>query len=162
MKIRHYTTNDLPILEKFMERLTDYLSSIDSLKRIERKPEYGKIYTQHLLDELEKHQGFIYFAEENDSPIGCVVGAIYKQEPHEQIENIPALYGRVLELYVDQSYRSVGTGKLLLTKAEEEFIKADCTALLIEVMTDNKQAHEFYQRLGYQDRMVDMIKVINK
>ncbi len=143
-----------------MNQLQDYLIAIDLLHRMRRGKNYGERYTTRLLVKTTKEQGVILFAEENNVPIGVIVGVIEKQKKDNLLECIPTKSGRIQELFVDSRYRSKGIGKLLMKTLEDYFLKKKCTIIKVEVFSPNLKAHLFYDHHGFQDRVVDMIKVL--
>ncbi len=58
------------------------------------------------------------------------------------------LYLYVDDLVVDESARSRGTGRLLLSGCEKLARELGCAALLLESGTQRTQAHKFYFREG--------------
>ncbi len=160
--IREYEEKDKEKLVFFMDQLQDYLIAIDPLHRMRRGKNYGKVYTTSLLSKIRSEQGIIFFAEENHLLIGVIVGVIEKQEKDNLLECIPTKTGRVQELFVDQQYRSKGVGKLLIKNMEDYFKKKKCTIIKVEVFAPNAKAQQFYGHFGFENRVIDMIKVIKK
>ena len=160
--IRQYREKDRGTLVSFMDKLQDYLILIDPLHRLRRGKNYGEIYTGRLLSKIAKEQGIIFFAEENKLPIGVIVGVFEIQEKDNLLECIPTKTGRIQDLFVDEHYRSRGVGKLLMGALEDYFKKKKCTIIKVEVFAPNSKAHQFYGHYGFEDRVVDMIKVIEK
>jgi ribosomal protein S18 acetylase RimI-like enzyme len=100
----------------------------------------------------------IYIAEREDRIIGFVAVAIEAQRKNDLLECVPSKAGRILELYVEERYRGQNIGKSILERAEEYLKQRKCDVLRIEVFEPNVKAHNFYQKQGYKDRIVDMIK----
>ena len=159
--IRKYDTKDREKLVFFMNQLQDYLIAIDPLHRMRRGKNYGEIYTTRLLEKTTKEQGVILFAEEKNQPIGVIVGVIEHQKKDNLLECIPTKTGRIEDLYVDEKYRSQGIGRLLMARVESYFQKKKCTIIKVEVFAPNK-ASLFYSQLGFENRVVDMIKVLKE
>ena len=90
--------------------------------------------------------------------MGCIAGNIEQQSKDNLLECIPTKSGRILELFVSDSYRGLELGKKLMQKMEDYFQKNKCDVVRIEVFVPNKNTHHFYQNLDYSDRVVDMIK----
>ena len=61
-------------------------------------------------------------------------------------------------MFVDSKHRRQGVGKMLMRKIEEYFRMSGCNVFRVEVFEPNAEAYHFYQGLGYQDRIVDMMK----
>lgn len=158
IKFQPYKESNLKDLEICMEKLQDYLIEIDPLKRLIRLPTYGKKYTQNLIKKILKQDGLIILAYDEKKIIGCIAGTIEVQSKDNLLECIPTKSGRVLELFVLESYRGHQIGKRLMEKMEEYFKKKNCDIIRIEVFKPNTNTHNFYQRLNYQDRVIDMVK----
>lgn len=141
-----------------MEELQDYLVSIDSLGIRRRLPEYGESYVERLLIEVRDKQGVIYIAEEHGIQIGCGACIIQHWSQTDLYEHVPAKTGRITELHIVDGHRSKGIGRMLMTCMEDYFKEQECIFSRTEVLSDNKNAYDFYQKLGYQDRFVDVIK----
>ncbi len=160
--IREYEEKDKEKLVSFMDELQDHLIIIDPLRRLRRLPKYGLKYTLKLLHKIGSEQGIIFFAEENKLPIGVIVGLIERQKKEDLLGCIPTKMGRIQELFVGQQYRSKGVGKLLMETLEDYFKKKKCTIIKVEIFAPNNKAHQFYGHYGFENRIVDMIKVIEK
>lgn len=143
-----------------MEQLQDSLIEIDDLKRLCRRPGYGKSYTKNLLKKVERNHGNIIMAIDNGKVIGCAAGIIGKQEKRNLLECVPTRAGLLLELFVSKEYRSQGVGAKLLKSMEQFFKKNNCTVIFIGVFAPNKLARNFYQKHGYADRLIDQIKIL--
>lgn len=157
VKIVEYKNNK-QVLVKFIEELQDFLIQIDPLKRLRRLPEYGEIYIDNLLKKVKQHQGIIYIAEYENIPVGMIAGIIEDFTKNDEIECIPSKPARILELIVSEKYRGQNIGSLLMQSIEGYFKKQGCDIVRVEVFEPNKKTHNFYQKLNYQDRAIDMVK----
>lgn len=158
--IRNYKPADKGTIENYFNDFSDFIASMDPLKRLRRLPEFGQKYLQATLRDVEKKNGAMYVAVKENRIIGFVVGVIIKQKAIERYECIPTTTGRVTELFVEESQRGKNVGSLLMQKIEHYFKSNDCNVIYIEVFEPNTQAHNFYQSLGYNDRLRDMIKAL--
>lgn len=158
--IRKYKPTDKEAIENFFDDFSDYIASMDPLKRLRRLRGYGKKYLRITLRDVEKKNGAMYVAMEDNRVIGFVVGVIIKQKAIERYECIPTTTGRVAELFVQESQRGKSVGSLLMQKIEHYFKANNCNVVRIEVFEPNIHAHTFYQSHGYTDRLRDMIKKI--
>lgn len=156
--IREYRQEDRPALVLLMEELQDHLVMQDSLHLRRRLPEYGESYTAEMLELVATHEGVIFVAEAEGKVVGCISGTIERSATKDPLEWIPHTTGRIQELHVSDGFRSLGIGGALMEKMEEYFKEHQCNVARTEVLSDNKRAYEFYQRMGYQDRYVDVIK----
>jgi len=159
VKITEYKNNK-KVLVKLIEELQDYLILIDPLKRLRRLPEYGEMYIKNLLQKIKKQNGIIYIAEFENTPVGMIAGIIEEQTKKEKLECIPSKPARILELIVSEKYRGKNIGSLLMETIERHFQKKGCDIIRVEVFEPNKTTHHFYQKFGYHDRAVDMVKNI--
>jgi ribosomal protein S18 acetylase RimI-like enzyme len=141
-----------------MENFQDYLVEIDSMKRTRRMPKYGVGYVGGLLRKINNNDGVIYLAEHEGQIIGLIGALIETQSEDDLLECVPSKGGRILELYVERRYRGQNIGKSLMKRTEEYLKEHQCDVLRIEVFGPNVKAHKFYKKLGYQDRIIDMIK----
>ncbi|MCX6739888.1 MAG: GNAT family N-acetyltransferase [Candidatus Parcubacteria bacterium] len=149
------------VLIKLIEELQDYLIQLDPLKRLHRLPGYGKSYTANLLKKIENQEGIIYIAEIEGTAIGMIAGIIEKQSPGDELECIPSKAGRILELIVSEKLRGQNIGSLLMQTIEKYFLDQSCDIIRVEVFEPNTNTHNFYKKLEYHDRVIDMVKKIS-
>jgi ribosomal protein S18 acetylase RimI-like enzyme len=141
-----------------MEELQDYLVNVDEMKFTRRMPEYGEHFTEKLLHEIRDKNGRIYVAENEGRIVGFIARIVYEWSTEVLLECIPLKSGRILELFVDSKHRRQRIGKMLMRKMEEYFCASGCNVFRVEVFEPNTEAYQFYEGLGYQDRIIDMIK----
>lgn len=60
--------------------------------------------------------------------------------------------GVVDELVVDAEYRGFGIGKMLMEKITQIAIENECKRLELDSSFHRKEAHQFYERLGFKAR----------
>ncbi len=159
-KIREYTPPDEKVLQQFMEKLQDHIIALDSLRRNRRLPGYGEMYVGKLLKIVSEKNGLILFAADGEAIIGCIAGIIEPETEDDLLERVPTTCGRVKELFVLENYRSQKVGKLLMGAMEDYFRARKCTVMMLEVFQPNQKAHSFYLHQGFEDRMIDMIKLL--
>ena len=85
---------------------------------------------------------------------------IETQSKNNLFECVPTKSGRILELFILDSYRGLRLGKKLMQQMENYFKKNNCDIVRVEVFVPNKNAHNFYEKLDYSDRVIDMIKLL--
>lgn len=158
--VKEYQPADKPELIKLMEILKDYLVGIDPLHRMHRLPEYGKMYTRGLLQRISKSAGIIYLAKQGEEALGCITGNIEEFNAEQRTGTSGVRTGHVLELVVREDYRGKGIGKMLMQKMEDYFKSQGCDIVRIEVFVPNASARNFYDRLHYHDRVVDVVKLL--
>lgn len=167
LRIRHYHLDDKPELIALMEELQDHLVSVDAMGLRRRTPEYGPSFVERLLRDVECHDGRILLATSfandvaggaREQVLGCIAGIIPAQSEEDLYEWKPLKTGRVTDLVVRDVHRGAGVGKLLLARLEEDFRKAGCDVVRIEVLSSNAGAVAFYGKAGYGERFRDLIK----
>lgn len=123
-------------------------------------PAYSKVYTKNLISKVKKNKGIIIIAEDNLKFIGFIAGFIEKQTKENLLECIPTKVGKVEDLFIYSEYRSKNLGNMFMKKIETYFKNESCDVIKLNVFAPNSRAHEFYKKLDYQDRAIDMIKLI--
>lgn len=160
MEIKKYRSSDRQSIVKCMERFGDYLAAVDGMQRARRMPGYGEWFTGKMLEAVDKNSGLIYVVENDGQIVGFIAGVIRAQSTQELLESIPTKAGRIIELLVDQEFRRQGIGTRLMQMMEEYSRQNGCDVSRVDVFEPNVKAHHFYRKLGYQDRMIDMIKML--
>lgn len=160
ISIKKYSAKDRKLLIKLMEELQDYLVQIDPLKILHRLPEYGEEYTKDLLKKVEKLNGAIFVASLENNPVGLVLGITEAEGKNDLLDSVPTKVGRILELIVSEKYRGKKIGSVLMSKIEDYFRQQDCDVIRLEVFEPNHSARNFYKHQGYDERVIDLIKVI--
>jgi|WetSurMetagenome_2_1015567.scaffolds.fasta_scaffold349426_2 ribosomal protein S18 acetylase RimI-like enzyme len=160
IKIRKFEDRDFSAAAEFMNKLQDYLIPLDPLHRLVRNEGYGEAYAKSLLDKIAKNRGVIYLAEAGDKPVGLAAGIIEDASPEDAWGSIPSKSGRIIELIVDEKQRGQNIGKELMVEIEKYLIDNGCDVIRVEVFEPNKTAHDFYKKLGYNDRVIDLIKKV--
>jgi len=107
-----------------------------------------KVLPEVLADLSLSSLGFLLVAEDGDQILGTALLAIcqdamYGEQPFAVIENI----------VVDSLYLRSGIGSLLIEEVERICCLRDCSKILLSSSCDRVQAHQFFQRHGYSDRV---------
>lgn len=109
------------------------------------------------MEDVKKYNGKIMLYVENDDVLGMVIGLINNDT--EETYNFRApKRGRISELVVKKDVRSKGIGSMLLKSMEDYLHSVGCESILIGVFAYNNEAVKFYEKNGYHNRMLDMIK----
>lgn len=64
------------------------------------------------------------------------------------------------ELVVSKNFQSKGIGQQLLDKMESYFKEVGCKGVLIDVFAYNVHAQKFYDKNGYFNRSIEIMKKI--
>ena len=146
------------VKDLFVE-LQEHIVNIDKEQYNIIAPQYREIYFAKTLDEVKKYEGKIFLYEKNNHIVGLIAGMINNDALDTYDFKAPKR-GRISELIVSKNCRSEGIGKKLL-KAMEEHLKAfGCQDILIGVFGYNERAIQFYEKMGYHTRMIEVTKKI--
>ena len=124
-------------IKDLLVELQNYLIDIDDWHTQVMLPEYRENSFKMDMKKIEKQNGKIYLAIENDIVIGLIMGVV---EVKDEIGN--------------------GIGKSLLEKIEEYFKSINCKRINIEVFGPNKKGLNFYKKNDYITRDIIVSKRI--
>ncbi len=157
---RTYRDGDAGQLSMLFDQFQDELLELDPLHRLQRHTGYGVATLAETLADISQHEGVWYMVSDNDQIIAFAVGTIQRPTHQEALSLIPSSRGRVTELYVHPSYRRQGIATRLVHAVERYCVEHDCDVVRIEVFVPNQPAREFYAKLGYIERDIDLIKPV--
>ena len=160
MEIIEYNDKYLEDVKDLLVELEEYIVSIDGDKLDQVHPEYREKMALLDLDEVNKNQGKCYLAIENNKAIGLIMGCIFPYDEYDYLDYKCPNRGEITELIVTSKTRSKGVGKALMNKMEEYFKSVGCEYILVDVFAYNKNAINFYDKMGYHSRMITNIKKI--
>ena len=150
--VRRMEFSDANETKRLMGIFQDFISSMRkgrfSWEEMEKK------YWPWILSSVEKKDGFIFLAEKNKTILGFVVGWI---ELSENFSYPPEMWkrGLVQDLFVCESERGKGLGKLLMDRASTFFLERGLKTMVLHVIPTNP-ARNFYKRYGVQDGLIRM------
>lgn len=145
---------------KLFEDFYDYLVEIDPLRKLTRQPGYGENTTEQTLKDVAEKEGVFFVALDQEKVVGFTVGTIRRPTPEDLLGAEPAVNGRVTELYVDKNYRGKGLATKLMEQIEQTLKEKGCDYIWVEVFAPNQPPRNLYQKLGYKERDIDMIKKV--
>ncbi len=156
--IREYEAKYKAELMHCIGQLQEHVASLDPLKRIRRLKDFDcEAYLQRTFVEVAKHNGVIYVAQDEGDIVGCIVGVIH-QPAAGSLDGYPSIDAKILELMILPQHRGKRIGALLMQRIEDYFSLHDCSVIKVECLAPNKDAHTFYEKLGYADRLITLIK----
>lgn len=104
-------------------------------------------YSRHDNDSFQKvlasESNYIFVAEEEGKLIGFATCSM------RYIIRYPHPVSQLDELFVLAEYRRHGLGKQLVEKVEQTAKENGCSLMYIESGYDRKEAHVFYEKVGY-------------
>lgn len=160
IQIREYEEKDRSILLDFINSLEEYQKSLDPILRVKNLDGFAEKYLVQTFSNLDKYKGKIFLAEDNGVAVGFISGAIFDQSEIDKLEIGEHKQGEVLKIYISEEHRGKGLGKLMISKMEDFFKENGCDSVWIEVSSYNTNAHSTYEKLGFIDREVGMLKEI--
>jgi ribosomal protein S18 acetylase RimI-like enzyme len=157
--IRPATKKDLPQIARFAAALVRFHHSLDAT-RFFLTPRLEEGYEWFLGTEMERKESIIFVAErrgdvENENEIvGYAWGRL---EPRDWMELRDAC-GRLHEIYVDPSARKLGAGKRLMAETLQWLERRGAPRVILTSAWQNKDAHIFFESLGFRYTMVEMTR----
>lgn len=116
IQIREYNQTDKSVLLELTKKLGEHGKSLDALGRIKNLPGFFETSLKATLTKVDKYQGKIWFALDDNRIVGFIIGVIWKQSEENKLEIGPHTLGEVLDLYIEEEYRGKGIGTKLLKK----------------------------------------------
>ena len=150
MNIVEYSDEYAEAVKDLFVELQSYLAGLDKRGVIVLKDNYREDYFRYVLEELKKHSGRIFLAEENNAAVSCIVCKIFQGGGEDDITTSCPKIGFISDLVVTQTKRGKGIGSALLQRAEKYFAKNDCDYTQLEVFAPNTGAFELYKKSGYK------------
>jgi len=121
---------------------------VDNMYRLEQMCFDIEAFSTHQLQYLINTKTAIsYVAEYNGDFAGFIIGLTNR--------NRFGKYGRVYTLDVDNRFRRLGIGTVLIEALLQDLRQAKCSRCFLEVKLDNRRAIPLYEKLGFEKcRMV--------
>ncbi|PID84200.1 hypothetical protein CSB09_02185 [Candidatus Gracilibacteria bacterium] len=156
MRIIPFETTYTKELQTMMQLLRDYIVSLDFWEDDMITIDVSK-NIKSIIQSFENKKLLIYLALENQKVIGFVLGKV-KNESDEgsKIKKI----GSIGQLYVFPEYQKMGVGRHLIKSIEQECKKQGATHMVVGVFAGNPQALGFYEKYGFEKRLITLGKKI--
>jgi ribosomal protein S18 acetylase RimI-like enzyme len=155
VKIRPYTEHDHDGLLRVVHDLQ--ASEHVLFPRMKSPGELGSEYVASVLAEVEKHGGALLVAEA-DSLVAGYCSLLTHCDSGEDYDESFYSYAYVGDLGVLKSHRSRGIGAALLYQAEAIARREGLPWLRLSVLAANSAGRRFYQRLGFNEHLIEMEK----
>lgn len=144
IQIREATAEDLETIQKLNRKLcvkenTEFDSTVN--------PEFATTACgeRYFKKSLENEDGLVLIAEDNNNPIGYLVGRIEEVGGFRNISNMC----EVDNMWIDEEYRSQGIGKQLMNEVKKWSIKKGIKKMRVIASYKNKKGIKFYEREGF-------------
>lgn len=158
VKIEEIKEEHFDQVKDLLVELQEYVVEIDNFNLNIVSNDYREKYFEFMFKDCESGQGKIFVAVDNEKVMGMIAGFVQTYDERDKLDYSCPKKGFVAELIVSKNARSGGIGTKLLNKMEEYFKSINCEYCQIDVFASNENAKKFYQKKGYQDRMVTMFK----
>ncbi len=152
MKIIEYNPIYDEQIKDLLVELQNYLIDIDDWHTQILSDNYRNDYFKMNLEFINKQNGKIILAIEDEKIIGIISGVVQLNDEIDELTNDCSKIGNVLDLIVKNSFRGNQIGKLLLQEMENYFKSINCKRINIEVFGPNKSALNFYLKNDYTIR----------
>ncbi len=135
-------------LHNYVAAMYEFLPSWDSIKAE---------YVPQMQEKTRAKDGAIYVAENANQLIGFVT---YWIEQSDDLELKPEhqRYGYVKDIYVSPGAQGSGAGRMLMDTALDHFRARNLKVVQLHVLTQNEEALKFYDRLGFKNGALAMMK----
>jgi GNAT superfamily N-acetyltransferase len=90
-----------------------------------------------------------------------IVGFAYLQYEAKDYPNLLENAAWLHDIYLEQSARTAGIGKLLIEKSVEAAKNLGADKLMLAVAAENTAAREFFNHLGLRETMIEMMLDLN-
>jgi GNAT superfamily N-acetyltransferase len=148
--IRPYQETDAESVKALIRELQAYERGLEA-SLTEPTDAFVDRYLAQLIADTQS-DGIILVADNDGGVVGYAAGTV-----EEAIdEAIPYFY--ILDLSVAQTMRGQGIGSALMGAMEAFARGKGYTRLMVGVLASNTRAHQLYQRLGFRDYVVELVK----
>ena len=161
MEIIEYNEKYLEDCKDLLVELEEYILSIDEDHLDRLHPEYRDKMFLCDYEEVLNNNGKVYLAIEDDKAIGLIMGVVVKYDDNDYLDYTCPKAGDITELIVSSKARGNNIGTKLMNKMEEYFKSIGCKWIHVDVFSYNLRGKNFYSKLGYHNRMDQMIKKVD-
>ena len=158
--IIEYEEKYLEDVKDLLVELEEYLVSIDEDNLDQVHEEYREKLAVIELQEINEKNGKCFLAIENNKAVGLIMGEIREFGKYDYLDYTGPKTGDIIELIVSKNSRGKGLGNKLMKRMEEYFKEQGCEIVSLEVFAFNQNAINFYDKIGYHNRMHKIIKSI--
>lgn len=113
-------------------------------------PQYAEIFAQ-----MQSDDGYhlLVAVNEENTVVGSILGIICKS-----LTQSYEAFLVIEDVIVDENIRRAGIGRSLFEKIEQIAVKNDCAYAILVSSGHRKEAHRFYENVGYTENVVGFRK----
>lgn len=162
IQIINYSEKYFEQVATLFDEFQGFIAWIDPKKGNVWKKGFGEVAIKETIEEVKKNEGALLLAMGGEKVAGFIAGVV--KHPTE-IEHYTSAHpeddeGRITELYLSGEYQHQGLGRKLVEAMEDFFRKKGIKVVRVEVFAPNENARKFYQKMGFEERSLDLIKEI--
>ncbi|MGB8508524.1 MAG: GNAT family N-acetyltransferase [Pyrinomonadaceae bacterium] len=156
LRIREYKPEDSGCVEACYVELQDNERRLEPIRAEGRA--VAEKYLARMFARSAETGGAVFVAEVEERVVGfvCVWGRITVDE----LINDESEFAYVSDLVVTNDYRGRGIGHALLERAEAFAVQSGARRLRLGVLAKNESARKLYEKFGFSDFEVVMIKTL--
>lgn len=158
IRVQEFTSDDQSQISSLSFKFGQFYEELDDMGRFRFSDDHEPAYTKYRVEEAYSHDGKVFVAEGSGVIVGYVMGYIQPLSELDKKGFVPTKPGVVSELYVEENYNKMGIGKKLMETIENYLKKSGCDVIELGVLAPNKNARKFYEKLGYREREIFVIK----
>ena len=154
MKIRPATSDDLNALFDLNKQINE-LHHLHAPQAFVAPSEEDRTFLINMLADEER---LFLVAEEGQQVLGFITATITQNETISFLIKDPIC--RIGTIVVDENQKSKGVGRALLATVEQWARESGASQVRLEVMEFNRDAQQFYDRLGFTPNSRLMMKCL--
>lgn len=155
IKIRNAKLKDLQDLLNLWQGLMDYHKNLDK-KAFSLKKNAKSMMKSFFIKNIKSKNSIVLIAEDKSVPVGYLMGFIQKQPPVYENDK----YGFLSDAFVKEEYRSKGTMRTMVKKAEKFFKNKKLKTLSAKIFAGNKKAIKAWNKIGFKEGAKLIFKTI--
>ena len=161
MKIVKYKDAYQESIKRLLVELQQFVVSIDKFHLNKITKSYEELYFENLFQKVKTQNGAVFVAENQNEIVGFIAGGIVQYDEVDKTCYACPLKGEIFELVVSEKHRRLGVGQKLIEEMECYFKSKGCECVELDVFAYNETALKFYNKNGYETRMVKVFKNFN-
>jgi ribosomal protein S18 acetylase RimI-like enzyme len=160
MNIRNANLKDIDSLMELNQDLIDIHNDIlkkqkpEHLKDFEEKENSKRVIKRFIKKLIRSKKGYVIVAEENDKIIAYLIAMVEKNIPIFTLKK----YVEISDLFVKEEFQGKKIGLKLVQLCISWAKQNNFEKIVLKVFPNNKNAVEFYKKIGFSDFFVEMRK----
>jgi len=158
LHVRSARPEDLPSIGRLGAALVGHHHSLDPL-RFFKAEHLEEGYASFLGGELGRKRSVLLVAEQRgEGGAGTVVGYAWGRLEGRDWENLLDACGKLHDVYVDPSARSLGAGRALCEEMLRRLMDMGAPRVVLSTAAGNAPAQRLFESLGFRRTMIEMTR----